>query len=45
MTSLVVVRMLPNMRFNVSISAYFLAEHGGCIQAVDDVPYETSFPG
>jgi hypothetical protein len=31
------------MCFNVS--AYFLAKHGGCIQALDAVMYQASVPG
>jgi acetyl/propionyl-CoA carboxylase alpha subunit len=30
---------------NVYISANFLAEHGGCIQALDAVTYQASHPG
>jgi hypothetical protein len=45
MTSLMVHHVLPNHVINVYISAYFLAEHGGCIQALDAVTYQTSFPG
>jgi hypothetical protein len=33
------------MCFNVYISAYFLAEHGGCNQAIDAVTCQGSFPG
>jgi hypothetical protein len=29
---------------HVHVSAYFLAEHGGCIQALDAVVYQASFP-
>jgi hypothetical protein len=29
----------------VYISAYFLAEHGGCYRALDAVTYQALFPG
>jgi hypothetical protein len=38
MSSLMVVRC-----FNDYISAYFLAEHGGCNQTFDAVTYQASF--
>jgi hypothetical protein len=44
MTSLLLVHGLPNHYFNVYISAYFLAEHGGCNQAIDAVKCQASFP-
>jgi hypothetical protein len=38
-------RMANHVLHFVDISASFLAEYGGCYQALDAVTYQTSFPG